>query len=278
MSKELAKKTTAVEWLMNPKTKSQLAMALPRHITPDRMARIALTALRTSPDLNQCDIGSLMASVITTSQMGLEPNTPLGHCYLVPYNNRKKGIKEAQLIIGYKGMIELARRSGQIRSISARVVREGDEFSYQYGIVEDLKHRATGDEEAPITHVYAVAQLVNGGYQFEVMTKGQINKVRSKSPGKDSTFWTVYWEEMAKKTAVRRLFKYLPISIELQTAAAMDERAEAGESQEDFIDAEVAESMERIAPPSEEQKEETAAEKMARELEEREQAQTGGQA
>ncbi|EFN8903469.1 exodeoxyribonuclease VIII [Escherichia coli] len=129
-----------------------------------------------------------------------------------------------RVIIGYRGMIDLARRSGQIASLSARVVREGDEFSFEFGLDEKLIHRPGENEDAPVTHVYAVARLKDGGTQFEVMTRKQIELVRSLSKAGNNGPWVTHWEEMAKKTAIRRLFKYLPVSIEIQRAVSMDEK------------------------------------------------------
>ncbi len=131
---------------------------------------------------------------------------------------------EGFVIIGYRGMIDLARRSGQIASLSARVVREGDEFSFEFGLDEKLIHRPGENEDAPVTHVYAVARLKDGGTQFEVMTRKQIELVRSLSKAGNNGPWVTHWEEMAKKTAIRRLFKYLPVSIEIQRAVSMDEK------------------------------------------------------
>ncbi len=124
-------------------------------------------------------------------------------------------------------MIDLARRSGQIASISARTVRAGDEFEYEYGLNEHLTHKPGEDEDAPITHVYAVARLKDGGVQFEVMTHKQIERVRSQSKSASNGPWVTHWEEMAKKSVIRRLFKYLPVSIELSRAVMLDEKAES---------------------------------------------------
>lgn len=126
-----------------------------------------------------------------------------------------------QLIIGYRGMIDLARRSGQIVSISARTVRESDQFNYCYELDERLEHVPSGNEDAPISHVYAVARLKDGGVQFEVMTLKQIEAVRSQSKAANSGPWISHFEEMAKKTLIRRLFKYLPVSIESQRAVLL---------------------------------------------------------
>ena len=174
------------------------------------------------------------------AQLGLEPGGALGHAYLIPFDKRQKingrwetVSTEAQLIIGYRGMIDLARRSGQILSISARTVHVNDKFSYSYGLEETLEHSPceTGDR-GELTHVYAVARLKDGGVQFEVMSRADVEKVRALSKAGSSGPWVDHFDEMAKKTVIRRLFKYLPVSIELQKAVVMDERAEAGLSQD----------------------------------------------
>ncbi|OMI51560.1 recombinase RecT [Escherichia coli N40607] len=204
----------------------QLAAALPRHMTAERMIRIATTEIRKVPALGNCDTMSFVSAIVQCSQLGLEPGSALGHAYLLPFGNKneKSGKKNVQLIIGYRGMIDLARRSGQIASLSARVVREGDEFSFEFGLDEKLIHRPGENEDAPVTHVYAVARLKDGGTQFEVMTRKQIELVRSLSKAGNNGPWVTHWEEMAKKTAIRRLFKYLPVSIEIQRAVSMDEK------------------------------------------------------
>ncbi|EBP9973868.1 recombination protein RecT, partial [Salmonella enterica subsp. enterica] len=178
------------------------------------------------PALGDCDTMSFVSAIVQCSQLGLEPGGALGHAYLLPFGNRneKSGKKNVQLIIGYRGMIDLARRSGQIASLSARVVREGDDFSFEFGLEEKLVHRPGENEDAPVTHVYAVARLKDGGTQFEVMTRKQIELVRAQSKAGNNGPWVTHWEEMAKKTAIRRLFKYLPVSIEIQRAVSMDEK------------------------------------------------------
>jgi recombination protein RecT len=228
------KPTTLAELINSPKIKNQFAMALPKHMNPDRMARIVTTEIRKTPALANSNIQSFLGAVVQCSQLGLEPGGALGHAYLLPFGNGKAadGKSNVQLIIGYRGMIDLARRSGQIISISARTVRDGDDFHYEYGLNEDLKHTPKSDESAPITYVYAVARLKDGGSQFEVMTFNQIESVRKQSKAGDKGPWMTHWEEMAKKTVIRRLFKYLPVSIEIQQAVVLDEKAEAGISQD----------------------------------------------
>lgn len=227
-----AKPKTIAAIMCDPKIKSQIALALPKHMTADRMARIAITEIRRIPKLANCDQNSFLGAIMQCAQLGLEPGSALGHAYLLPFDNNKKRITEVQLIIGYRGMIDLARRSGQIISLTARAVYENDEFSYAYGLTPDIKHIPCDGDQGAITHVYAVANLRDGGVQFEVMSKAQVDKIRSQSKSSGNGPWVTHYEEMAKKTAIRRLFKYLPVSIELQQAVMLDEKGEAGISQD----------------------------------------------
>lgn len=235
------KPQTISQLLASPQMKAQIQMALPKHMTADRLSRIVLTECRKVPALLQCNTASLLGAVMQAAQLGLEPGSALGHCYMLPFGNGKAsdGLSNAQLIIGYRGMIDLARRSGQLVSIGAYCVHEGDEFHWELGMHPDIKHVPAPDsEENPITHVYAVAQLRDGGVQFEVMTRKAIEIVRSQSKAGSRGPWVTHFEEMAKKTVIRRLFKYLPISIEAARAVQVDEMTDRGESVE-FVDGEV---------------------------------------
>lgn len=213
--------------------KKQMALALPKTLPVERMMRIVLTEIRKVPALMQCDQASLLGAVMQAAQLGLEPGGALGHCYLLPFGNGKSktGQPNAQLIIGYRGMLDLARRSGQIQSFSAFTVHEGDEFHYELGLRPDIKHipsDAADRDSRPITYVYAVANLKDGGVQFEVMSRAAIEAVRMQSKAGKSGPWVTHWEEMAKKTCLRRLFKYLPISIEAARAIQVDENTDRG--------------------------------------------------
>jgi recombination protein RecT len=218
--------------MADPKIKAQMALALPKHMTSDRLARIALTEIRKVPTLAKCDQTSFLGAIMQCAQLGLEPGGALGHAYLLPFENRKKGITEVQFIVGYRGMIDLARRSGQIVSLTARTVHENDEFSYQYGLNEDMKHVPASGDRGALQYVYAVAKLKDGGVQFEVMSRSDVDKVRAQSKAGNYGPWQTHYDEMAKKTVIRRLFKYLPVSIELATAVTMDEKADAGVDQD----------------------------------------------
>lgn len=237
VSTNTARPTTIAGLLTDPTVKEQMALALPRHMTADRLARIALTEVRKVPALGRCDQASFLGAIMQCASLGLEPGGALGHCYLLPFENRKKGITEVQFIVGYRGMIDLARRSGQILSIEARVVHEADKFHVTLGLDPSLKHEPAwdADDVGPMRFVYAVAKLKDGGTQFEVMSRKEIERIRAQSKAGQSGPWVSHFEEMAKKTVIRRLFKYLPVSIELARAVGMDEQAEVGMPQDNVL-------------------------------------------
>src|SRR5690625_2940854 len=199
--------------------------ALPKHMDVDRLMRLTMTTIRTTPELRQADVASLLGGVMQAAQLGLEPGL-LGQCYLLPFKNNRKGITEVQFIIGYKGMIDLARRSGHIQSIYAHAVYENDEFEYELGLNPTLKHVPSFDSDrGEYIGSYAVAHFKDGGYQMEFMPKAEIEKRRLSSPGGRSKYspWNNFYEEMANKTVIRHMWKYLPISVEIQQYVAHDE-------------------------------------------------------
>lgn len=233
VAKPKTKAPAIIQHVLSDQFKKQLALAIPKHLNADRLARIAATELRKTPALLNTTEASFMGAVMQSAQLGLEPGSALGQAYLVPYG------KECQLILGYRGMIDLARRSGQVLSLNAYAVREGDDFNYQLGLHPDIHHIPSpeaGRDKQPITFVYAVATLRGGGYQFEVMSRAEVEAVKAKAKSKN--IWNNYFEEMAKKTVIRRLFKYLPVSIEALQVANVDAKREAGEEvkPEDVID------------------------------------------
>lgn len=223
--RELIKSNQATVSSLLERLKPQMKMALPAHMTADRMVRIALTELRKSPKLSECEPMSFVASVMLCAQLGLEVGV-LGQAFLVPFRNNKTGTTDCQFILGYKGMIDLARRSGEIISIAAHCVYSNDAFTYSYGLNESLEHKPTTNERGTFVAVYAVAKLKGGGHQFEVMSKIDVNFIRSKSKSSSSGPWVTDYDEMARKTAIRKLFKYLPASVEMQQAVSYEEQAE----------------------------------------------------
>jgi recombination protein RecT len=219
------------------KMKSQIAEALPKHMSIDRLSRIALTTIRTNPKLLECTVPSLMAAVMQAAQLGLEPGI-LGQCYFVPFKNKKQGVSEVQFVLGYKGMIDLARRSGHIQSISAHVVYENDKLELVYGLEEKLTHipwHIRTDEKisesGAARGAYMVAKFKDGGHYVLYMPISEILKHRDRSSGYQNAIqygrtdnpWFTDPEEMYKKTVIRAGWKYLPISIEVADAVDRDE-------------------------------------------------------
>lgn len=202
--------------------------ALPAVMTPQRFTRIALTAVRTNPKLGQCSPPSFLAAMMTAAQLGLEPNTPLGQAYLIPYYNSKTRSYDCQFQIGYKGLIELANRSGQISTIQAHAVYENDEFTYSFGLEPTLRHvPATGNRGRP-THFYAMYRTKDGGYGYEVMTVDEINQHRNKySKSGSGGPWNTSYEEMAKKTVLKRVLKYAPLRSDFAQGLAQDSTVKA---------------------------------------------------
>lgn len=219
---------------MLQKMAPEIQRALPKHVTADRMSRIVLTALRVTPKLAECTQASFLGAVMSCAQLGLEPNTPLGHAYLIPRFSKKRQATECTLQIGYQGMIDLSRRSGMLSAIYAYAVREGDEFSYELGLNPTIIHRPSreeGRESKPITHVYAVAKLKDGEPVFTVLTRAQVEERRRRSNAADSGPWITDYEAMALKTAVRAVWRWLPKSTELARAIEIDEAPEVGAPQ-----------------------------------------------
>jgi recombination protein RecT len=210
----------------------EIKKALPSVITPERFTRMALTAVSTNPKLAECSPKSFMGALMTAAQLGLEPNTPLGQAYLIPYKN--KGAMEAQFQFGYRGMIDLANRSGEIRSIEAHIVYENDEFDFAYGLENKLLHKPAKTDKGEPVWVYAVFKLVNGGYGFEVMSIDDVRahaKKYSQSYNSSYSPWTTSFEEMAKKTVLKRVLKYAPLKADFVRGLASDEsiKVELGE-------------------------------------------------
>ncbi|GLR26539.1 recombinase RecT [Limnobacter litoralis] len=227
-----------VAYFLNQK-KSEIVKMLPRHLNPERLMKVAQIAATTTPALAECDVPSLVGAIGQCAQMGLEPNTVLGHAYLVPFNTKRKDnqgnerwVKSVQVIIGYKGLIDLARRSGQIVSIAAHEVCANDKFELVYGLDEQLTHVPAMQDRGGVLGFYAVAKLKDGGHCFEFMSLEQVNEIMlaSQSKGKYGP-WKDNFIEMGRKTVIRRLAKYLPLSIEFQTAAALDGMADGGKDQ-----------------------------------------------
>lgn len=237
----------------SPDTLAKIKAKLPNHITEERMARTFLAALTQTPALLNCTPDSLMKAVMEASILGLPTDGILGHGYILPYKEK------AKFIPGYRGLIDLARRSGQVNWIQARVVYEDDEFSFAYGLEPECIHKPaprneddTSDDK--VIAFYAAAKLVTGEIVFEVMYRDDIEAIRKRSPAGRHGPWVTDWVEMGRKTVTRKLMKYLPLSTDIQAAVVSDEYAEAGlldkiiepAEGEEFIDAESVETLETV--------------------------------
>jgi recombination protein RecT len=241
---QTAKVASVREFLGRDGMRKQLEMVLPKHLTPDRLLRVTMTAIQQNPKLLDCTPTSLAGAVLTAAELGLEINHRIGLAYLVPYWHSKKKVFEAQLIPGYRGLINLARRSGKVTKVSAQVVYENDEFDIAFGLSEKLEHKPLlrGDRGEAIG-AYAVFHFVDewGEPFFDYLPAHDILKIARRSATYDSKTdsWTGPWntdrEEMFKKTVIRRASKMCPMSVEDQLASSLDDRFHAGESQIDLF-------------------------------------------
>jgi len=209
----------------------QLEKALPPSINPERFQRICLTALSKSPQLQQADPTSYIGSVLLAAQLGLEPNTLLGHCYLIPYNNKKLGKIEAQFQIGYQGILDLAYRTSDYKRIKAVAVDKEDKFSFAYGLNDHLEHVPSDTPSGEIIKYYALYETKGGGRDFVVWSKEKVlDHAKSFSQSWDKSnndfrygsAWLEHFDGMAKKTVLLDLLKYAPRSIEMKKAAGFE--------------------------------------------------------
>ena len=218
MSEEPQKQTIR-NLLKGKEFNDQLRAALPKHFDPERQIRIALTALMRTPKLEECDHASFFQCLLQLSQFGLEPDGRMAH--LIPFNNRKRDCVECQLIIDYKGIVELVMRTGIVSLIHADVVCENDEFEYNLG--EITKHRINFKKDRGAVYaVYCLIKFKDGTVKADVMASAAIERIRGRSKSKDNGPWVTDWDEMAKKTVFKRLSKWVPWSAEIRDAVAID--------------------------------------------------------
>ena len=203
---------------------SEIKKALPSVLTPERFTRIVLSALSTNPKLGECTPQSFLGAMMTAAQLGVEPNTPLGQAYLLPYWNSRNSCYECQFQLGYKGLLDLAYRSGDISVVQSQVVYENDEFSYSYGLEPELKHIPAKADRGDPTHVYAVFRTQSDGYGYEVAS---VEDIRAHAQRYSKSFsngpWQTNFEEMAKKTVLKRVLKYAPLKSEFVRKLVQDE-------------------------------------------------------
>lgn len=256
---------SSLKHLLANNMKSIMA-ALPSHMKPERLARIVMTTVQKNPKLLECTQESFLGCVLSCAALGLEPDGLMGQAYLIPFKDYRNKRTICTLIPGYKGLIKLARQSGEVSTIDAHEVRIGDQFDYRYGSDPFLRHQPAecpivdvhikkGEANSPtvkapdpdwrpgeITHFYAITKLRDGTTQFVVMPRWEVDEIRDGSQNYQSakkfnsdTPWETDYPEMGKKTAIRRLSKMIPASVEkdhlLQKAVAIDERADRGLAQ-----------------------------------------------
>ena len=193
-------------------------------ITPERFTRMALSALNNTPKLAECYHMSFLAALMNAAQLGLEPNTPLGQAYLIPYKN--KGRLECQFQIGYKGLIDLSYRNPLVQTIQAQAVYENDEFEYELGLDSRLVHRPVLRDRGEIILFYGLFKLTNGGYGFEVMSREDMDiYAKEYSKAFDSSYspWKSNYIGMAKKTVIKQALKYAPLKSDFRRALSTDE-------------------------------------------------------
>jgi len=231
--------------LTDPKVQEQIRLALPKYMDGDRLTRITMTTLQMNPKLLDCDPVSLVSAVMQCAQLGLEPDSMLGHAYLVPFKNK------VQIILGYRGIMRLARNSDHVVSIEAREVYSEDTFTYQYGDdgARYLRHTPyEGPDPGKLRASYAIARFKGGGEVWEVVLPRHIKKAKqsARGAGKSDSPWKLHEGEMWRKTAVRRLEPFLPLDPIARQAFAIDEAGERGAVQ--FLDLDVPEDGEGDEP------------------------------
>lgn len=217
-----AARKQAIEKALNDSRKSLTAL-LPTHVRPDQMIRSVMAAVAKTPDLMVCTPTSIVMATAQACALGLPPNTPLGLGYLVPFKT------ECTFIPGYRGLVRLAVQSGEVKGIMARAVHENDEFDIHMGTDPKIIHVPNLSDRGNVIGTYAIAKMPSGEREFDWMSIGEINAIRDRSKASDSGPWKTDWVEMARKTVVRRLCKYLPLSEEkLGRALELQAAAEAG--------------------------------------------------
>jgi recombination protein RecT len=210
------------------KRKDSFARLLPSNLKPEWFEAEVRVAVARSPKLMDCDPVSVFDAITTCAQLGLSPSGRMGSAYLIPYGTR------CTLVVGYRGMADLAYRSGEIVEIGAQVVHENDDFTAREGFDLQVEHQRTEDEPGPLRAVYAWAKTRLGGTIKVLMLRREVEPIKraalsKKRQGSPPTPWETNEEEMWKKTALRRLFKLAPLST--QKASALTKALEIEDAQ-----------------------------------------------
>lgn len=231
------------------KSKPSFAAVLPRHLTPDRLLKLAMAAVSKDTKLLTCTQTSILQAVMTSAELGLEPNTPLGLGYILPFRNAQTGQNEATFIVGFKGLVRLAYQSGEVESWYAETIYERDRYLVRLGSEPRLDHEPcmSGDRGGPVAFYSVVKFKGSAERAFLIMTKADIEKIRARSKQPNGPAWSGSYDEMAKKTVMRRHSKVLPLSEEKITHALQTQAtAEAGE----VVDFDLVEVLEAAPAPT----------------------------
>ena len=233
---------------------SEIAKALPAVITPERFTRMTLSAISVNPKLANCTPKSFLGAMMTAAQLGLEPNTPLGQAYLIPRRNH--GVWECQFQLGYKGLVDLAYRSGEVSIVAAHAVYENDEFDFELGLNPFLKHKPTLKNRGKAIAYYAMFKTKDGGFGFDVIGEEVIREfAEKKSPSYDNGPWQTDFDEMAKKTVLKSVLKIAPLKSDFVRELDQDETIKTTISEDmysvpdemitaEFVDVDAAEQQE----------------------------------
>jgi recombination protein RecT len=206
------------------------------YLKPERLLRIALIARSRSPGLRRCTPQSFLQALMQAAEVGLEPNTPLEHAWLIPYKNKYTGTTEAQFQIGYKGYVHMARRSGVITSVRARLVRANDHFELVEGTDRRIIHRPLLlSDRGEVVMGYAIAELAAGGVEWDTMTRAELDAVRDRSRAGNEGPWVTDLDAMYRKTVLRKVLKQLDLTEEMATALSVERGAEDRSESDDTV-------------------------------------------
>lgn len=204
------------------RNKTSLQQMMVAGTDPKRLYRAVVQCIMKNAQLAKCTPDSIMRAMMDAAEAGLEPGGAMNLAYLVPYGT------ECTYIISYRGLVNLVRRSGHVRSVEAQAVYRGDGLEFEFGLNPVLRHKPQSENREPgqLTHAYAIARFKDGSVQFDVMTRADIEAIRERSKAKNGGPWVTDYAEMAKKTVVRRLCKLLPQAIEIERVLSKIDAAE----------------------------------------------------
>lgn len=221
------------DFISDPKRIRAIEKVAPQHLSPERLVNLASNAVLRTPALLECDLMTIYAAIIQAGELGIEPNTALQLAFLVPFNDFKNSRKVCQLIIGYRGLINLSYRSGQVTAADAHAVYQGEEFDVLFGTARKIHHKpnfTSAETLENLTHTYSVFETKAGGVVFDAMGKEQILTHKNKnSKQPNSGVWKDHPIPMCIKTPVRRCVKFVPMSAELSKGIALEDAHDTGD-------------------------------------------------